>query len=147
MLKGWVYILTSISELKEIRFRKLYKTHLRSPEEITKLKYMTYLLKYSSADQFSKLWMKSQLSSIHLTWLGLLLVEKKTFSWFWIRNLKVKLKTKWVTDGRHIEQRAGLSRTIVERDNLSQICFKLIQWFQKRRRHSNVIVYQNMHNI
>ena len=52
-------------------------------------------LKYSSADQFLKLCMEYQLSSLHLTWLGLLLVAKKTFSWFWMRNLKVKLKTKW----------------------------------------------------
>jgi hypothetical protein len=56
-------------------------------------------------------------------------------------RIYVMLINLYFTNGCHFEWRAGLSRAIVKRDNLSQICIKLIQRFQKRR-YSNIIVFK-----
>jgi hypothetical protein len=52
------------------------------------------------------------------------------------RIIKQKLTTKEISifsNSRHFEWRAGLSDTILKGDHPSQICFNLVQRFQRRR--------------
>lgn len=149
-------------------FRELFKTTLKGPEDLINKKRcshetVAYLVvnlnfKFRFQNQLIVFFLSTNSNHSHLRWK----IESRSFTHKFengptqigtigLNRLKDKRQRKsriyvtlinlYFTNGRHFEWRAGLSRAIVKRDNLSQICIKLIQRFQKRR-YSNIIVFK-----